>query len=220
MGKGPMPDLSFSVVKVEPVAFAASPMLNFTLSITDAESQPIHAIALRCQIRIEPARRAYDPAEKERLRDLFGEPSRWGQTMRSMLWAHSSVVVPPLNGATSVELPVPCTYDFNVAAVKYFYGLEDGDVPLCFLFSGTIFYATDEGTLQVCQISWEKEANFRLPMQVWKKMMEIYYPNTAWLALRKDAFDSLYDFKIRNSLPTWEAAIEKLLASQAEQVSP
>jgi hypothetical protein len=213
-----MPDLTFIVNKAEPVPFAASPLLNFTLAITDADSQPIHAVALRCQIRIEPARRAYQESEKERLRDLFGEPSRWGQTMRTMLWSHAGIVVPPFDGATSVELPVACTYDFNIAATKYFYGLEEGEVPLCFLFSGTIFYAAEDGHLQVCQIPWEREASFRLPISTWRKMMDLYYPNTAWLALRKDAFDGLYDFKIRHSLPTWEAAIEKLLAREGEQV--
>jgi hypothetical protein len=213
-----MADLTFKIEKAEPAQYAASPLLNFTLSIADAESQTIHAVALRCQVRIEPARRAYQDSEKERLRDLFGEPSRWGQTMRTMLWAHTSVVVPPFTGTTSVELPVPCTFDFNVAATKYLYGLDDGDLPLCFLFSGTVFYATEDGTLQICQIPWEKEANFRLPIPVWRKMMDHYYPNTAWLALRKDAFDSLYDFKIRHSLPTWESAIEKLLAGEEEQV--
>ena len=189
-----MPDLSFNVLKAEVTPFAASPMLSFTLSVTDAESQPIHAVALRCQIRIEPARRAYDPSEKERAPRSLWRAFAVGPDDAQHALAHSSVVVPPLNGATTVELPVPCSYDFNVAAVKYFYGFEDGEVPLCFLFSGTIFYATEDGSLQVCQIPWEKEASFRLPMQVWRKMMDIYYPNTAWLALRKDAFDSLYDF--------------------------
>jgi len=210
-----MPDLNFSVVKAEAAQFAAAPMINFSLEITDAEGGQIHSVALRTQIRLEPTRRTYTAQEKERLRDLFGEPSRWGQTVRSMLWAHAGVVVPPFSGKTTAVLPADCTYDFNLAATKYFYGLEEGDVPLCFLFSGTYFYAGDEGQLQIGQISWEREAKFKLPVEAWRKMMEIYYPNTAWLALRKDAFDALYDFKIRHSLPTWEAAIEKLLAREA-----
>jgi hypothetical protein len=216
-----MPDLNFSVQKAEPVPYAASPILNFELNITDAQ-QPapvlIHAVALRCQIRIEPARRRYDPAEKEKLSDLFGEPSRWGQTLRTMLWTNTTLMVPQFTGKTTVQLPVPCTYDFNIAAAKFFYALEDGEIPLCLLFSGTVFYAADDESYQVAQIPWEKEANFRLPVAVWKRMMEMYYPNSAWLCLRKDAFDALYDFKSRHSLPTWEAAIEKLLAQSDEQV--
>jgi len=222
-----MPDLSFQVEKAEPVSFAASPLLNFSLRITDKEPgenvdapRTIHSIALRCQIRIEPTKRKYEPREQEHLADLFGEPSRWGQTLRSMLWAHTSLVVPPFAGSTLVELPVPCTFDFNVAATKYFYALGDGEVPLLLLFSGTIFFAGDDGALQVAQIPWEKEASFRLPVPVWKRMMDHYYPNTAWLCLRQDLFDRLNQYKSKRSLPTWEAALEELLGEPAERVRP
>jgi hypothetical protein len=216
-----MPDLNFKVEKAEAIPHAVQPLLNFALRISNdepgAEAEMIHTVALRCQIRIEPAKRRYESAEQEQLLDLFGEPSRWGQTLRTMLWTHTSLVVPAFTGSTLVELPVPCTFDFNVAATKFFYALEDGEVPLCLLFSGTVFYATDEG-LQVMQIPWEKEANFRLPVRVWKQMMDFYYPNSAWLCLRKDAFDQLYQYKSRRGLPTWEAAIEALLAQADEEV--
>jgi hypothetical protein len=219
-----MPELSFAVEKAEPVPYSAAPLLNFSLRIANTEVEPggepqtIHAIALRCQIRIEPARRRYEPVEQERLLDLYGEPSRWGQTLRTMLWTHTSMVVPSFSGSTVVELPVPCTYDFNLAATKYFYALENDEVPLCLLFSGTIFYAAEGDALQIAQIPWEREATFRLPVRVWKQMMEIYYPNTAWLNLRQDTFDALYQYKSRRGLLSWEAAIEKLLAASDEQV--
>jgi hypothetical protein len=216
-----MPDLNFTVEKAEAVPYSASPLLNFSLRISNdelgAQAETIHTVALRCQIRLEPTKRRYEPREQEQLLDLFGQPSRWGQTLRAMLWTHTSLVVPTFTGSTLVELPVPCTFDFNVAAAKYFYALQDGDVPLCLLFSGTVFFATDEG-LQVMQIPWEKEAGFRLPVRVWKQMMEMYYPNSAWLCLRKDAFDQLYQYKSRRGLPTWEQAIEELLAQVDEQV--
>lgn len=214
-----MPDLSFKVEKAEPVAYAAAPLLNFSIQISDAQAESIHAIALRCQIRIEPAKRRYEPVEQERLTDLYGEPSRWGQTLRPMLWEHTSVVVPPFRGNTLVNLPVPCTFDFNVAATKLFNALDDGEVPLCLLFSGTVFYAAEDESLQVAQIPWENEATFRLPAAVWRRMMDMYYPNSAWLCLRKDAFELLHQFKRQRGLPTWEAVIEKLLAAEAEQVA-
>ena len=128
---------------------------------------------------------------KSCLHDLFGPPSRWGQTLRPMLWTHASVVTPPFNGENVVDLPVPCTYDFNLAATKYFHALEGGDVPLRLLFSGTIFYGPPMAVMQVAQIPWEREANFSLPVDLWKTMMDMYYPNTAWLNLRKDVFDRL-----------------------------
>lgn len=210
-----MPDLSFEVEKAEAVPFAASPLLAFKLRVSNRDAEePIHTIALRCQIMIDPARRGYRDEDKGRLRDLFGEPERWGQTLRPMLWTHTSVVVPSFTGGTVVELPVPCTFDFNVAATKYFAGLTDGEVPLNLQFSGTVFYVAESGALQVAQIPWEKEAHYRLPVQVWNQMMEIYYPNSAWLCLRRDVFDRLYRYKVRHGIPTWEQAIESVLPEE------
>lgn len=213
-----MPDLSFQVLGAQPVKFAASPMLHFKLSITDADEQPIHTVVLNCQIRLDPARRKYSCLEEERLLDLFGPPARWGQTLKPMLWTHASSIIPPFTKNTTINLPVACSYDFNIAASKFFNALEDGEVPVNLLFSGSIFYDAGEDHLQVTQISWEKEAHFRLSVRVWKEMMDIYYPNTAWLSLNKDTFDQLYRYKSQNSLPTWERAIEKLLAQAEEPV--
>ena len=157
-----MPDLSFQVEGVEVVANAATPMLAFKLRLTDVNpEQTIHTVALRCQIQLEVTRRKYTPEDQERLLDLFGEPSRWGQTLRNLLWTHANLVVPSFKGTTLVDLPVPCTFDFNVAATKYFDGLADGEVPVCLQFSGTVFYASPEGGLQVAPISWDKEARFK-----------------------------------------------------------
>jgi Family of unknown function (DUF6084) len=217
-----VPELNFTVERAEPAPHAAAPLLDFKLRIVETpthnEATTIPAIALRCQIRIEPTRRRYAPGEQERLLDLFGEPDRWGQTLRSALWTHTSIVVPPFTGSTVVDLPVPCSFDFNIAATKYFHALENGEVPLCLLFSGTIFYTDDDGFLQVSQIPWEKEATFRLPVSVWKEMMEQYYPRCAWLCLGRDVFDRLYRFKSTRGIPTWEQAIEALLDSSLEEV--
>src|SRR5262245_42189600 len=210
-----MPELGFQVEKAEAAPFAAAPLLVFKLRISqEAESVPIHSIALRCQIRIDPARRRYDAPERERLLDLFDTPDRWSQTLRPMLWTHTSAVVPAFVDSIVTDLPVPCTFDFNVAATKYFYALENGEVQLSLLFSGTIFHEIEGAGLQVAQIPWEKEADFLLPVAVWKEMMELYYPNSAWLCLRKDVFDRLYQYKSRHRLPTWEQAIESLLSSE------
>lgn len=218
-----MPDLNFQVEGVEVVPYSAAPLLAFKLRIVQVAQdnqplRPIHSVALRCQIRLEPGRRRYSTEEQEKLVELYGEPQRWGQTVRSTLWINTAVVASSFVEQTLVDLPAPCTFDFNVATTKYFHALQDGDVPLCLLFSGTIFYADDEGALQVTQISWEKEANFRLPVKVWKDMMEMYYPNSAWLCLRRDAFDRLYRFKSQRGFPTWEQAIETLLSASEERV--
>jgi hypothetical protein len=127
-----------------------------------------------------------------------------------MLWTHVSSVVPAFLGETTVQLQVPCSFDFNVGATKYFYGLGQGEIPLLFQFSGSVFYQNGDGALSVSLISWDKEAKFRLPLQVWRETMDTYYPNSAWLCLRRDAFDRLYQYKVRNGIPTWEQTLERM----------
>ena len=158
----------------------------------------------------------YTREEQEHLSELYGEPSRWGQTLRTMLWTHASVVVPRFTGSTAVDLHVPCTFDFNIAATKYFHGLDSGEIPLCLQFSGMVFYQGD--VFQVAPISWDKETQYRLPVQVWKKMMDDYYPNSVLLALHRDTFAHLQHFKTRESIGTWDEAVERALASTQEPV--
>jgi Family of unknown function (DUF6084) len=214
-----MPDLDFQVVGVAPVPYAAAPLLAFRLRVTNANREEvIHSMALRAQIQIEVTRRHYTAEEQARLSDLFGEPGRWGQTLKAMLWTHVAANVPPFQGETTIEMPVPCTFDFNVATTKYFHGLTEGDVPLNFLFSGTVFFRDEQQNLQVAPISWEKEAKSRLPLKIWKQMIDEYYPNTAWLCLRRDAFERIYEYKVRNGIPTWEQAIERLFQNAEEPV--
>jgi len=210
-----MPNLSFQVESAQAVTFAAAPLLEFKLRVINAvPEESIYTAALRCQIQIEATKRRYSSPEQERLLDLFGEPERWSQTLRSQLWTFSSAVISPFTGSTSVNLPVPCTYDFNVAAAKYFYALEEGEVPLTLLFSGTVFYEAEDGALQVAQIPWDREATYRFPVAIWKKMMDHYYPNSAWLAVHKDVFDRLYHYKLQHGIPTWEQTLESLLAAK------
>jgi hypothetical protein len=214
-----MPNLDFRIESVAPVPYAAAPTLSFKLRVTNTiREEVIHSMALRAQIHIEVTRRQYTAEEQACLSDLFGEPSRWGQTLKTMLWTHVAVNIPSFQSETTVEVPVPCTFDFNVASTKYFHGLSDGDLPLNFLFSGTLFYRGENGDLQIAPISWEKEAKFRLPLKIWKQMIDEYYPNTAWLCLRRDAFERLYEYKVRNGVPTWEEVIARLFQNADEQV--
>ena len=210
-----MPDLSFRIGSATVVPFAAVPMIAFQLEIANAvPDETIHTIALRCQIQIEVTRRRYSPGEQERLLDLFGHPDRWSLTLRNLLWTHANVVVPAFAGTTTVvDLQVPCTFDFNVAATKYFEGLTDGEIPLNMLFSGTVFYAPEDSQLQVAPISWEREARYKLPVKLWKELMDAYYPNSVWINLHRDVFERLYQYKIQHGIPTWEQALDRMLDS-------
>ncbi len=210
-----MPDLTFTITGVEPAAHGITPLLHFKLSVSnEPATETIQSVILQAQIQIQSPRRAYQAAEKEKLVELFGTPDRWGQTLRTRLWTHSATTLRQFTGSTEAILPVPCTYDFNVAATKYFGALEDGDVPLLFLFSGTIFYAAADGRLQVQQISWEKESAWPMPVRVWQELMDHHYPNSAWLSLDREVFDRLHAFKRREGLATWDQALERLLSEQ------
>ena len=213
-----MPDLDFGIEGAEVLEYAAVPSLLFKLRVENLEEEPIRSVSLNTQVRIAATQRHYDTAEQQRLLEVFGAPHRWGQTLRSLLWAHTTLQVPRFSGSTVVDMPIPCTYDMEVIGSKYFHALEDGEVPLEFLFSGTVFYAAEGGRLQIARISWEKEAEFRLPVRLWKETMERYFPNSAWIRLRKDVFDRLYDYKVSRGFPTWEAAVESLLSASEQKL--
>jgi hypothetical protein len=214
-----MPDLSFQMAGAESLPYAASPTIVFKVNVKNADpAEHIESVMLRAQIRIETKLRPYDARAEEHLLELFGPRPMWSTTQRSMLWAQVTAAVPRFVGETMADLPVTCTYDFNVASAKYFHGLEHGHVPLLFLFSGTVFYRDGQGALQISLISWVNEASWRMPVATWKETMEHYFPNSAWLRLRKDVFDRLYRYKAQRTLPTWEAALEELLQRQEAEV--
>ena len=216
-----MPDLSYRVVAVSAAARGLTPLLHFRLAITnDPADETIHAVILQAQIQIQSSQRSYSPQEKRKLADLFGSPERWGQTLRNKLWAHSTVSVGEFAGSTETILPVPCTYDLNVAATKYFNALDGGNIPLLFLFSGTVFYAAADRHLQVERISWNKECVFQMPVSVWQEMMDQHYPNSAWIYLHRDVFQRLLEYKREQGLPTWEATLERLLPELQSSDAP
>jgi hypothetical protein len=207
-----MPDLDFKVTGVEPAAKGLVPLLNFQLEVANTPAgQSIHAVILQAQIQIQTTQRRYEATEKAKLKDLFGTPERWGSTLRTRLWTLANTSLRPFTGSTTATLTVPCTYDLNVATTKYFHALESGDVPLLFLFSGTVFYEAEDGRLQVQQISWNKECAFRLPVQAWRDLMDHHYPMTGWLTLHRDTLDRLYAYRRDHGLTSWDETVDALL---------
>ncbi len=187
-----MPELSFKITGVEPANRGLVPLLRFKCEITNQPpNETIQSVMLQAQIQIASPQRAYNGVEKEKLKELFGTPDQWGNTLRNKLWTLSNTVVRTFSGQTEAMLSVPCSYDLNVAATKYFYALEEGEVPLLFLFSGTVFYAGADGRLQVQQINWNCESTYRMPITVWQELMDFHYPNSAWLSLDRETFDRL-----------------------------
>jgi hypothetical protein len=216
-----MPDLDFAVTGVAHASHGLTPLLHFKLAITNQPpNETIQSVILQAQIQIQAPGRSYSDAEKPKLIDLFGTPDQWGTTLRARLWTLSNTTVRTFSGATEAVLPVPCSFDLNVAGTKYFYALEGGEVPLLFLFSGTIFYAAPDGHLQVQQISWNKECTYRMPVSVWQRMMDEHYPNSAFISLQRDVFDRLNDYKQSAGVSSWEQALDKLLAEKTEAAPP
>ena len=211
---GAVPQLSFRVTDAVAERYSAAPLVNFGMSIERSGGGPVRSILLDTQIQIAARRRPYGEAEQASLVELFGTPERWGATLRTLLWTRTTLVVPPFTDSAEVTLPVACSYDLEVNAANYLSGLEDGEVPLEFLFSGSVFYGGPGGMLQTARISWEQEAEYRLPVSVWREAMDRHFPGAAWLRLGRPAFDRLRAYKAEHGLRTLEDAVERLLGEQ------
>jgi hypothetical protein len=205
-----MSELTIEVIDARAEPYAAVPTLLLRLAITEPSGDPVHAIALRTQIQIEPQRRRYTKDEEARLLELFGEQPQWGESLRPFLWTHASTMLTGFTGRTEVDLPVACSYDFEVAAAKYLHSLSDGEIPLALLFSGTVF-ARRDGVVSVQPVAWHVEANYRLPVKVWRDLMDLYFPNSGWIRLRRDTIDALTRYKAQRAIPSWEDTFELLL---------
>lgn len=213
---GSAPQLAFAVTGAESVRYAAVPTLSFRVGIESLGGESIRSIVLDAQLQIAARRRSYGAENHDRLFELFGPAASWGTSLRTLLWTRATLIVPPFDRRTEVELPVTCTYDLEVAASRYLQALQDGEVPLEFLFSGMVFYTGPSGQLQTTRISWEHEAEYRLPVGVWRETMDRHFPNSAWLRLSRASFDRLCTYKSRHALATWEDTLDSLLRGREE----
>ncbi len=211
-----MAELSFDCTGARPDKFAIAPAMSMTLRISEVTGQKIEAIALRCQLRIEPARRRYSAAEAQKLNDLFGDTERWADTLKPVQFANLSIMVPGFTGSTDIDVPIPLSYDMEIGSTRYFAGLDEGEVPLLLLFSGSVF-GTADGKLVVQQVPWSKEARYRLPVTVWREAIDAHFPNSAWLRVSTRTLDELQRFKNSRALPTWDATVSALLADVTER---
>ena len=210
-----MAELSFDCVGGRAERYSAVPTVVLTLRVSETSGQRVDAIALRCQIRIEPHRRRYSDAEARRLEDLFGQPSRWADTLKPLQFTTLSVMVPGFSGSTEIDIPVMCGYDLEIASAKYFNALDGGETPLLLLFSGTVF-TTAEHRLSVQQVPWSKETSYRLPASVWREAIDVHFPNSAWIRMSRETLDALQRFKSSRALPTWDSVVLALLVDAAE----
>jgi len=209
-----IPELGFSVEGATALEYAAVPTVEFALRVEAAGGEQIRSILLDVQIQIAARRRPYDKHATEQLTDLFGTPDRWGETLRTLPWARPTVIVPPFTASTVVDVPVTCTYDLEVSAADYLQSLGAGEVPLEFLFSGTVFFTGAGGALQTVRIPWTQEAEFALPVSTWREAIDRHFPNAAWLRLGRESFERLRAYRARKALASWDEAVAALLAEQ------
>jgi len=108
---------------------------------------------------------------------------------------------------------VSCTYDFDVSATKYLHALRKGDIPVVLLFSGTVFTRGATG-FAVQQLSWSLEASYRLPVRIWRELMDHYFPGGGWIRLDTETIDALLRYRSAKGLTSWEQAFAQLLPAQ------
>jgi Family of unknown function (DUF6084) len=205
------PDPEFAILGARTVRYAAAPMLALDLQVSEPSGRQVYMIALTIQLMIEPARRRYDDATRERLVELFGAPERWAVTTRSLVWSKLDVLVPAFTGSTTVSVPIACHYDLELAAAKYLHSLPDGEAPLALHFNGMVYYPAGDGGLQMILVPWTKSIDFRMPVSVWHETIEHYYPNTGWVALRSETLEALQREKRTRGLATIDACVEQML---------
>jgi Family of unknown function (DUF6084) len=208
---GTAPDPDFEILGASPVERAAAPTVSFTARVSDESESRVFTIALTAVITIEPSKRSYDPATRERLLELFGEPERWASTTTNFRWAQADALVPAFEGSTEFELVVPCTYDLELAAAKYFHGLSEGEAPLRFHFNGTVFYEADDGRMQIVQVPWDRSPRFQMPVEVWRRTIDAAYPFRGWIPVHTDTIARLERLKAARGLPTFDAIVDDLL---------
>lgn len=211
-----MTDVSFQVLDVTAEPYSVSPMLSARIGIATSGADPVHALALRCQVRIEPLRRSYSDDEAAGLIDLFGERERWANTQRTFLWQHCAAVVPGFTGDTTATLPLECSYDFEVAAAKYLHALRDGALPLRFLFSGTLFVNSERG-FSVQQVPWDCEDRYDMPIAVWRDLIAAHYPNSGWIRLSHETITELAAYRSARGLLDFDHAIAALLDTATDR---
>jgi hypothetical protein len=210
------PEPEFAVTGAAHVPFAATPTMLFTAIATEPGGHEIQSIAVTVQVMIDPAKRGYDPETRERLSELFGPPASWAPSTSGLSWARVSAAVPGFTGSTTFAIEVPCTYDLEVAAAKYFYAVQDGEVPLSFHFNGNVFYHAPGGRLQVLPVSWTSTAQYKLPVATWRAMIAEHYPGGGWVRIDDSTLAALNDRRSARGLPSFDACITELLALAGE----
>ena len=67
-------------------------------------------------------------------------------------------------------------------------------------------------------MSWSEEASYRLPVALWRDMMDLYFPNTRLAAARpRDARCVCSATRPQRALLTWDETFEQLLKEAGDE---
>ena len=205
------PEPEFTVVGARPDEHAASPTVVFSLRVEEPSEREIYMIALSVRILVDPAGRGYDEEAREALSDLFGPAEQMAGSMQSMVWGQVAVLTPSFTGETTFDVPVPCTYDLEVATAKYFASLPDGVAPLDFHFNGTIYYSGEDDRLQIVHVPWSCTARYRMPIAVWRQAVAARFAQMGWIRLHEQTLARLRRRQAERGAPSFDALVAELL---------
>lgn len=206
-----VPAPEFAVTGAAHLPFAATPTMRFQGAVTEPEGVEVQSIALTAQVMIDPARRGYDPKTRERLAELFGPPASWAPSTSGLAWARVAATVPGFTGSAAFAIEVPCTYDLEVAAAKYFYAVCEGLIPLSFHFNGNVFYRGERGQMMIVPVSWSSTAQFSMPIATWRAMIAEHYPGGGWIRVDDETLAALNDRRGARGLSSFDACVRELL---------
>ena len=203
-----MPDLGFKFEGAESAKFAASPQINFKLRLNN--SDPYGSNSFR-RLAVSDSTRGYatplyrggaTKAARSVRRTRALEPDSAQSALDSRECECPSLSAGKLLSISRCHARSISTW----ARRNIFMGWATDKCPSASCSAELFSMRAMASPLQVAPISWDKEARFNLPVKVWHDMMDSYYPNTAWIHLRRDVFERLYDYKVRHGIPTWEQA--------------
>ena len=148
------------------------------LRIEGVGAAPVRSILLDVQIQIAARRRSYDGVEAPSGCSSCSEPRSAGATtLRTLPWTRTTLVVPPSQAPPRSSLELVCTYDLEVTAARYLHALRDeGECRSSSCSAARCSTPAASGQLQTARIAWDREAEYGLPVAVWREAMDRHFP--------------------------------------------
>ena len=137
--------------------------------------QQVRSVSLDVQMHIARAPPALRRGAHELLFELFGPPAAGARPCARCPGRACRTPCRRSQARRSwISRAVPLR--LRGARREYLDALADGEVPLELLFSGTLFYAGESGQLQAGRISWDGDAEYRMPVRAWRDTIDLTSP--------------------------------------------